>query len=303
MKHSKIAIIGAGRVGTTTAYALMLKNIAAEILLVDIDPIRCKGEFLDLDDALSFCASSSIKDATLADAAQADIIIITAGAAQKPGQKRSELLTTNKKVMDTIARGLTPINPNVIIIVVSNPLDILAFHLRNKKMVPDSQIFGSGTFLDSVRLIGLIAKKFNVAPESVHAWVLGEHGDSQFAAWSSILIDGMPIEKLKIEQKELDELARKAKQKAYDIIDCKGSTFYGIATCVAALCESIIFNQRKIFPVSSYLPEYDLFMSMPCIIGQHGIEGTFPLSLNETEKEQLKKTMETIRMSILECNK
>lgn len=298
MKHSKIAIIGAGRVGTTTAYALILKNVVAEILLVDVDPIRCKGEFLDLDDALSFCATSSIKDATLAEAAGADIIIITAGIAQKPGQKRSELVQTNKKVVDSIAQGLMPINPRAIIIMVSNPLDILTLYLRNKKIVPDNQIFGSGTFLDSVRLAGLIAKKFNIAPESVHAWILGEHGDSQFAAWSSVLIDGMPIEKLKIEQKELDELSQKAKQKAYDIIDCKGSTFYGIATCVAVLCESIIFDQRKIFPVSIYLPEYDLYMSMPCIVGQNGIENRFPVSLNEREKEQFKNSVLEIRKSI-----
>lgn len=295
MKHSKIAIIGAGRVGTTTAYALMLKNIAAEILLVDVDPIRCKGEFLDLDDALSFCSTSSIKDATLAQAAQADIIIITAGIAQKPGQPRTELLATNKKVMDVIAQGLTPINPEAIIIVVSNPLDILALHLRSKKLVPDNQLFGSGTFLDSIRLAGLIAKKFNVAPESVHAWILGEHGDSQFAAWSSVIVDGTPIAKLNIEQKELDELAHKTQKKAYDIIECKGSTFYGIATCVAALCESIIFDQRKIFPVSTYCAEYDVYMSVPCVIGQKGIEGLFPFSLNETEKAQLKKSAQSLK--------
>lgn len=292
MKHSKIAIIGAGRVGTTTAYALMLKNIAAEILLVDVDPIRCKGEFLDLDDALPFCAASSIKDANLSDAAQADIIIITAGIAQKPGQKRSELLETNKNVIDSIAKGLTPINPNAIIIVVSNPLDILALHLRSKKLVPDNQLFGSGTLLDSIRLTGLIAKKFNVAPESVHAWILGEHGDSQFAAWSLVSIDGASID---IDQTELDDFAQKTLQKAYEIIDCKGSTFYGIAACVAALCESIVFDQRKIFPVSSYLSEYGIYMSVPCIVGQNGIEERFTLALNDKEKEQLEKSAQAIK--------
>ncbi len=298
MKHSKIAIIGAGRVGTTTAYALMLKNIAAQILLVDVDPIRCKGEFLDLDDALPFCATSSVNDATLADAAQADIIIITAGIAQKPGQTRSELVETNKKVMDTIAQGLTPLNPNAIIMIVSNPVDALAMHLANKKLLPVNQIFGSGTFLDSVRLTGFIAKKFNVAPASVHAWILGEHGDSQLAAWSSTMIDGTPITTMNIEQNELDALAQKAKRKGYDIIDCKGSTFYGIASCVAALCESIIFDQRNIFPVSSYLPEYQLFMSMPCVVGQNGIEGRFPIPLNDAEKELLEKSAQKIRESL-----
>lgn len=295
MNHSKIAIIGAGRVGATTAYALMLRNITAEILLVDIDPVRCKGELLDLEDALAFCATSYIKDASLIQAAQADIIIITAGVAQKPGQPRNELLNINKKVIDEIAQGLVPLNPNAIIIMVSNPLDLLGMHLRSKHLVPDNQLFGSGTLLDSVRLAGLIAKKFKIAPGSVHAWILGEHGDSQFAAWSCVTVDGSPIATLNIPEKELNEIAQKTKQKAYNIIDCKGSTFYGIATCIAELCESIIFNQRKVFPVSTYYQEEDVYLSVPCIIGQRGIEETFPLSLNEIEKDSLKKSAASLK--------
>lgn len=296
MKHSKIAIIGAGRVGTTTAYALMLKNIAAQILLVDVDPIRCKGEFLDLEDAIPFCATSCIQNATLEDAAQSDIIIITAGIAQKPGQTRVELLETNKKVMDSIAQGLTPLNPNAIIIVVSNPLDLLALHLYNKKLINPKQLFGAGTFLDSIRLTGKIATHFNIAPDSVHAWILGEHGDNQFVAWSSVMCDGTPISSLDISQQELDQLAQQTKQKAYDIIECKGSTFYGIATCVATLCESIVFNQRKIFPLSSYQKEYGVFMSMPSVLGEHGIEEMFPLVLNEAEKKQLVKSADSLKL-------
>jgi L-lactate dehydrogenase len=283
MKHSKIAVIGAGRVGTTTAYALMLKNIAAEILLVDIDPARCKGEFLDLEDALSFCATSDIKDATLSQAAQADIIIITAGIAQKQGQPRSELLATNKKIIDSIAQGLHPINPNAIIIMVSNPLDALALHLKEKKLVPDNQIFGSGTFLDSMRLTGFIAHKFNIAPESIHAWVLGEHGESQFVPWSCVIVDGTPIKDLCLTQNDLEEFTQKTRKKVYNIIECKGATFYGIATCTAVLCESIVFNQRKVLPVSTYCPEFGVYMSVPCILGERGIEGRFPISLSPEE--------------------
>lgn len=295
MKHSKIAIIGAGRVGTTTAYALMLKNLAAEILLVDANPERCKGEYLDLSDVLSFSLTSSVKDACLQEAAQADIIIITAGIAQAPGQTRIELLNTNLKIMDAICDALKPINKDAIIIVVSNPLDILTMYIQNKKILPREQVFGSGTYLDSKRLQGLLSNRLSVAPESMHAYVLGEHGDSQFAAWSTAYCDGKPILDCNLTPTDLDAIAQATKKKAYELIACKGSTYYGIASCVADICTAIIFDEKRVIPVSWYQPEYNVCLSMPYVIGQHGIEKLFAITLNESEKKQLAASAEGLK--------
>lgn len=296
MKLSKVAIIGAGRVGTTTAFALMLKNIAGEILLVDVDKLRCKGELLDLSDVLPFSATSSLKDASLSQAARADIIIITAGAAQKPGQPRLELLDINKIVMDDICAGLRPLNPKAIIIVATNPVDILTQYLQSKINVPYNQIFGSGTFLDSQRLLVLLATKLNVSPTSIHALVLGEHGESQFTAWSSAMCDGKPIATFEnIDSKKLNLLEQQVKQKAADIISCKGSTYYGIAACLVHICETIIFNQKKIVPVSCYVETLKLYISLPCVIGANGIEKIITISLSKKEKEQLEESAQILR--------
>jgi L-lactate dehydrogenase len=295
MKHSKIAIIGTGNVGSTTAYALMLKNIVAEILLIDINKQRCIGEFLDLSDALAFNFTSKIREATLAEIAAADIIIITAGIAQKPGQSRVDLLKTNKKIMDEICKDLTPLNPQAVIIVVTNPVDLLTLHVQQIVNHPRTQIFGSGTYLDSQRLRLMLALKFNVALENVQTYILGEHGDTQFPAWSLTQIGGKPILSLKeLSQQDLVNIADEVKQKAYNIISCKGSTFYGIAACVASICESIIFDQERIIPVSMYDEEFGICLSMPCIIGQTGIEKRFSIPLDKNELENLKKSADNL---------
>jgi len=295
MKPSKIAIFGVGNVGATIAYTLMLQNIAAEILLVDANVARCQGEFLDLEDVLPFCSTSKIKNATLQQAAQSDIIIITAGAAQKPGQTRLELFSTNKNIMDSIIKYLKPLNPQAIIIVVSNPVDLLTLHIQNKHILPRSHIFGSGTFLDTQRLKFAIAHKFDIAPQTITTYILGEHGDTQFPAWSSTECAEKSILSVpNIDQTQLDTLAQEAKNKAYEIITCKGYTNYGISTCVAALCQSIICNQKQVFPVSCYVSEFDVCLSMPCIISQKGIEKIYPLSLNDQEKKLLQISAEAL---------
>ncbi len=295
MKQSKIAIIGAGRVGSTTAYALMLRNIAAEIMLVDINKILCTGEVDDLSDALSFSSTSAVYAATPEQAAQADIIVVTAGKAQEPDQDRLELLQANAKIVSSIVQELKPINPNACIIVVTNPVDIMTRIIQESGILPKNQIFGSGTMLDTQRLRGFIAKKVNVAEQSVHVYILGEHGDSQFVAWSDADIGGVPIEKFPgLTQSELDSLARKTRDKAYEIIKCKGSTYYGVATCVSAYCENILFNQRRIMPVSCYVESLGVTLSMPCVIGQKGIEQIVDIPLNDQEQKLLNESAQKL---------
>ena len=296
MKHSKIAIIGAGIVGSTTAYALLLKKVAAEIILVDINETRCHGEILDLSDAISFNGASQVRAGTAHDAAQADIIIISAGKAQKPGETRQELFTANKTIISDIFAAIKPINSDAIIIMVTNPLDPLTLLAQSLSALPHNQVFGTGTFLDTLRLHGIIAQKLNIAPTAINAYVLGEHGDSQFVAWSSAEIAGIPIADYKgIEKKDLELFAQQVKDKAYEIIACKGSTSFGIATCVATMCEAIIFNQKIIMPFSTYIQDYKICLSMPAVLGENGIEKILPIPLNNDEQNQLNHSIQQLQ--------
>ncbi len=295
MTHSKIAIIGAGIVGSTTAYALLLKKITAEIILVDINETRCHGEILDLSDAMFFNGTSQVRAGTPQDAAQADIIIITAGKPQNPGESRLDLLKTNKAVIADIFANIKPINPQTIIIIVTNPLDPLTMLAQTLSGLPRNQVFGTGTFLDTLRLRGFIAEKTGVAPGSVNAYVIGEHGDSQCVAWSSAEIAGTPISKLPgMKKKDLDLIAQQVKDKAYEIIQCKGSTSFGIAACVAAMCEAIIFDQKIVMPLSTYVPEYKICLSMPAVLGENGIEKVLPIPLSDNEQKKLQNSAQQL---------
>ena len=296
MKTPKIAIIGAGSVGTTTAYALILQNTAAEIILVDVNEVRCRGEILDLSDVLPFSQTTLVHTGSMADAGQADIIIIAAGARQKQGQSRLDLLETNKKVIASIIRSMQPIAPNTIIIMVSNPLDILTLHAQNLAGLPRSQIFGTGTFLDSLRLRELIAQRIGVAQSSIHAYILGEHGDSQFPAWSLAHVDGLSLSSFaQLTQEVLDSIAQQARDKAYEIISCKDATFFGIATCVTKMCHAILFDQKLILPLSVYQEKMGVCMSMPVVLGKSGIEKQLDVVLSPDEQQKLERSAEALR--------
>ncbi len=296
MKHSKIAIIGAGAVGSTSAYALMLKNITAELILIDVDETRCKGEILDLSDALSFCGASKVRGGKAYNAGQADIIIIAAGARQQPGQSRIELVENNKRVITAILQSIKPINPNAIIIMVTNPVDILAYHAQHLSDLPRNQIFGSGTFLDTQRLCGILAKKLGVAEQSIDAFILGEHGDTQFPAWASAYVAGIPLPNFKkITSDDLDQMAQETRKRAYEIIAYKGSTYFGIAACVATMCEAIIFDQKLVIPLSCYIPSLDVCLSMPCVLGENGIEQILPIPLSTEEQKKLEHSAQQLR--------
>lgn len=297
MHKSTVAIIGVGAVGSTAAYTLLLRGFAAKIILVDVNKERCRGEIEDLQDARPFGSGAiDIVQGTLEDAARADIIVIAAGIAQKPGQSRLELLETNKKVILSLLQGLQPINPNAIIIMVTNPVDVLTLLAQNTGILPRNQIFGSGTLLDSQRLRGAIGEKLNIAQQSIHIYSLGEHGDSQFVAWSWATVGGVPLSNFKaISVTELDTLALNARKKAYDIIACKGSTSFGIAACVSAYCQNILYDQKRVTPVSCYVPEYGVCMSMPAVIGARGVESILPLTFTDTEKKQLAASAATLK--------
>lgn len=299
MKESEIALVGAGVVGSITAYTLMMRNIASRLILVDVKDSKCRGEVDDLSDALSFSTTAGVRMGTLSDAGQADIAIITAGSPQKPGQSRTQLLQINRAVINDVISGMKPLNPNLILIVVTNPVDVLTYQALQLSGLAKHQVLGSGTLLDTQRLRHLIGERVGVSEQSIHVYVLGEHGDTQCVSWSS----GTIAEKSLLEFPELslqvrEDMARIARDKAYNIIACKGATAFGIAACVSAYCQNIIDDTKRTTPVSCYVPEYDVCMSMPVVIGARGIEKIIIPSLSEQEKAQLNLCAQTIRSYI-----
>lgn len=303
MKHSKIAIIGAGAVGSTTAYALLLKKITAEVILIDINETRCHGEILDLADAATLNGTCIIKSGIATDAAQADIIIITAGKTQGQGETRRDLLATNTKIIADIFQAIKPIKSSTIIIMVTNPVDILTSLAQSVTDLPRNQVFGTGTFLDTLRLRKIIAEKTNVSPESIGAYVVGEHGDSQCVAWSSADITGTPLSQLPgIQQEDFEKIAQQAKNTAYEIISCKGSTHFGIAACLARICEAIIFDQKLVLPLSTYNEKYDTVFSMPVVLGENGIEKKISIPLNDEEQKKLQSSAKQLQLLIAKEN-
>lgn len=300
--HARIAIVGAGCVGSTTAYAILLRNIASEILLVDVNAQRCRGEVLDLSDAIPASSTARIIQGSFKDAALADIIVITAGARRKPGQSRLDLIKTNQSIITSIINQMVPINPKAVIIMVSNPVDLMTYWAQKVSGLPASQVFGSGTYLDTLRLRGMLAERLGVAEQSIQAFILGEHGDSQFAVWSSANVAGMPLKDFPhFDREQMDAVAKGAKQKGQEIISLKDATFYGIAVCVAQMCESIIFNQKRVMPISCYLDEYGVCIGMPAIIGENGIEQILSVPLDSIEQEKLALSVNTMSETIKQC--
>lgn len=304
----RIAIIGVGAVGATTAYALTLKNLASEILLIDANDEKEKGEVMDMTDCLSMVETGHIISADYRDAKTADIIVITAGCAQKPGETRLDLINKNASILSCIFGEIGELRPSTIILVVANPVDILTMLAQELSGLPHSQVFGSGTTLDTARLKSHIAHEYGVSPQSVHGFVLGEHGDTEFVAWSSVTIGGVPITKLpKFNKKRAEQIAEDVKKKAYEIIQRKGATFYGIGLVIADILESVIFDQKRILPVTARLDKWNsvsnVCLGAPAIVGRSGIERHWPLPLSSSEKRALTNSANVLTSYLKQVSK
>jgi L-lactate dehydrogenase len=273
-----------------------MKNLAAEIILVDINETKEEGEVMDINDALSFVETGRVRGGNYKDASGADIIIITAGLPQKSGeQTRLELANKNKEILKSIVEQLKPINPSAIIIVVSNPVDVMTYYTQELSGLPQNQVFGTGTGLDTARLRTEIGLELGVNPQSVDGFVLGEHGESEFVAWSTVNIGGVSI-KEKLSEDKMLTIAQRVKDDAKNIIERKGATFYGIAAVTVDIVESIILNQDKVLPVSIRMN--DVCLGWPAVVGREGIKSIWNLELNEKEKEEFQKSAETIKQYI-----
>jgi L-lactate dehydrogenase len=294
----KIAVIGAGAVGSTVAYTLLVKNLASEIVLIDINNDKVTGEVLDISDGLSFSKTESVKVGSYKEAADADIIILTAGVAQKPGESRLDLVTKNKSIVTSIFKEIGQIKQSSIVVVVSNPVDIITYLAQEISGLPKGRVFGTGMGLDSTRLRSNLAKHFNIESEQVDGFVMGEHGDSEFVAWSTVSIGGKMVKDM-LSEEEMNNIEETVKKEAYEIINKKGATYYGIAMVVADVVEAILYNQNKIIPVSSRLNNWNgvnnVCLGAPAIVGNAGIVKTWEIELSPAEKEKLQKSAEIIK--------
>lgn len=299
----KAVMIGCGYVGAATVFALMQKGLFSEIALIDVDTSRAEGEAMDISHGVPFTGHTYIHAGTYEDVENADIVIITAGHNSKPDESRLDLTERNVAVMSEIIERINAHHFKGIILVVSNPVDILTYVAWSLSGLPVNQVIGSGTVLDSARLKYLIGSKLNVDPKSVHAFIIGEHGDSEFVVSSRANISGIPLRELCDPStpncisgfcnylSELEDIAAQVKNDAYEIISRKGATYYGIAMAVTRICEAILKNEHSIMPVSSVMTgEYgieDVALSVPQIIGARGIEGHIPYRLSMEEHSRL----------------
>lgn len=299
-KTNKIAIIGAGMVGATTAYTLAIKNIASEIVLIDVNEAKEEGEVMDINDVLSLTETGEIKGGDYKDAADADVIIITAGLPQKTGdQSRLELVSKNREIMKSIFQQVGQIKPSAVIIVVSNPVDVMTYIVQELSGLPHNQVFGTGTSLDTARLKTEISLVLKVNAQSVDGFILGEHGESEFAAWSTVNVAGAPIREKISDQAVLDEVEKKVREEAKNIIDRKDATYYGIAAVVIDIVEAVLHDQNKVMPISARVKDWngvsDICIGVPTVICREGVKSIWPLELNSEEKEKFQKSAGVIK--------
>lgn len=307
----KVAIIGCGFVGSSSAFSLMQSGLFSEMVLLDADQERAKGEALDISHGVPFARPMKIYAGGYDDIVDAAIIVITAGAAQKPEETRLDLVHKNVAIFRSIIPEIAKRNCGGILLVVSNPVDILTYTALKLSGFPESRVIGSGTVLDTARLKYQLGEHLSVDSRSVHAFIIGEHGDSEIAVWSSANVSGIELNEFcemrgHYQHDEATErIAEIVKNSAYDIIAKKRATYYGIAMAVKRICEVIVRNEKSILPVSSMMHgEYgieDVVLSMPAIVGKDGVEDKVPISLNETEAKKLRESAGTLKKILKEC--
>ena len=301
----KAAVIGCGFVGSATAFTLMQSRLFSELVLLDVNMEKADGEGKDIAHGIPFAGQMKIYAGTYDDAADAAIIIITAGANQKPGETRLDLVQKNTAIYQSIIPEIVKRDFGGILLIVSNPVDILTYVALKLSGLPENRVLGSGTVLDTARLKYALGEHLGVDSRSVHSFIIGEHGDSEIAAWSSTNVSGIPLNDF-CEMRghfnhdaAMDAIAEKVKNSAYEIISKKQATYYGIAMSVKRICECIVRNERSILPVSAMMHgEYgieDITLSMPAIVGIGGVETHVPIALSEEEAEKLVESAKKLK--------
>ena len=305
LNNMKAAIVGCGFVGSASAFALMESGLFSEIVLIDADRNKAEGEALDISHGLSFAKPMQLYAGDYDDISDASIIIVTAGAGQKPGETRLDLVHKNVGIFKSIIPEIAKKNKDAILLIVANPVDILTYAALKLSGYPSNRVFGSGTVLDTARLKYLLGEHLGVDSRSVHAFIVGEHGDSEIVAWSSANVSGIPLHNF-CEMRgyfdhdsSMERIAEDVKNSAYKIIEKKRATYYGIAMSVRRICEAIVRDEKSILPISCMQKGdngiSDIAISMPAIVGRNGVEGNVPIRLNDKEKADLKKSADTLK--------
>ncbi|MBQ1517680.1 MAG: L-lactate dehydrogenase [Clostridia bacterium] len=304
----KAAIIGCGFVGSASAFALMESGLFSEIVLIDADKNKAEGEALDISHGLPFAKPMQIYAGDYENLSDAAVIIVTAGAGQKPGETRLDLVKKNVGIFKSIIPQIAEYNKEGILLIVANPVDILTYTAAKLSGFPSNRVFGSGTVLDTARLKYLLGEHLGVDNRSVHAFIIGEHGDSEIAAWSSANVSGIPLNnfcEMRGHYHHLEamkQIADDVKNSAYEIIEKKKATYYGIAMSVKRICEAIVRDEKSILPISTIQTGENgidgVALSMPAIVGKNGVETLVPIELNEEEKANLIKSAKTLKAVI-----
>lgn len=306
----KAAMIGCGFVGSSSAFALMQSGLFSEMVMIDVNREKAEGEAMDIAHGLPFARPIKLYAGTYDDIVDAAIIIITAGANQKPNETRLDLIHKNTAIFQSIIPEIAKRNCEGILLVVSNPVDILTYVTMKLSRFPEHRVIGSGTVLDTARLKYLIGEHLKVDNRSVHAFIIGEHGDSELAAWSNANVSGVRLDAFcemrghYFHEESEDKIYEKVKNSAYEIIKRKQATYYGIAMAVKRICECIIRDEKSILPVSSMMHGIygisDVVISMPAIVGKNGVEAVVPIELDQEEQESLIKSARTLQNIIRE---
>jgi L-lactate dehydrogenase len=305
---SRVAVVGLGNVGASFAYALLLSGLASEIVLIDANHAKAEGEAMDLNHAVPFAKPTRIWAGSYEDCAGAAVTVIAAGANQKPGETRLDLVHKNAKIFQSIVPQVVKNNPNGILLIATNPVDVLTFISYKISGLPAERVIGSGTILDTARFRYLLSQHFDVDARSVHGFIVGEHGDSEVPVWSMANIAGMRLadycqaHNIKCEQSDLDELFRQTRDAAYEIIQRKGATYYAVAAGLMRIVEAILRDQSTVLSVSSLVHgQYglkDVCLSLPTVVSHRGIERVLQLVLSEDEREQLEKSAAVLKTTI-----
>lgn len=296
---NKVVIIGCGNVGMSYAYALLnQKTRVNELALIDLDEKRIEGEVMDLNHCLPFAPTPmTIKKGSYEDCSDATIVMIAAGANQNPGETRMDLINKNSKIFKEIVTKVMENGFNGIFLIATNPLDVMTYVTWKYSGLPHHKIIGSGTILDTARLRYMISEKLNISTRNIHAYVIGEHGDSEFVPWSSAQVGTQDIKDF-ISEEELNQISEKVRNAAYEIINRKGATYYGIGMCLVRITNAILSDENSIISVSSYDKTNDIFVGGATIINKNGCKERMYIKLNEEETKKLEKSISIIKDAI-----
>lgn len=297
--NNKVVIVGCGNVGMSYAYALLNQRTNVnELVLIDLNKDRIEGEVMDLNHCLAFAPSKiDIKVGEYSDCCDASIVVIAAGANQNPGETRMDLINKNSKIFKSIVASVMDSGFNGIFVVATNPLDVMTYLTWKYSGLPANKIIGSGTSLDTARLRYMISDKVGINPKNVHAYVIGEHGDSEFVPWSNASI-GLQNVRDFLDEETLDNVYRNVRDAAYTIINKKGATYYGIGMCLVKITNAILNNENSIITVSSYDKDNNIFMGMPTVVNRNGAARKIYVKLTEEETGKLQKSVDVIKEAI-----